>query len=105
MDNTTTPNMGEAITLLHTKLDALLSSSIAQKDVLTLKEVAIFTGISEGYIYQLTHRKKIPFYKPRSKMLYFKREEIEEWLLQNKHLASYEIEVMAANHLHTLKSQ
>ena len=30
-----------------------------------------------------THLKEIPHYKPRGKMIYFAKEDLDEWLLQN----------------------
>ena len=36
---------------------------------------------------KLTANKEIPHYKPRGKMIYFAKEELDEWLLQNHELA------------------
>lgn len=54
------------------------------KEVLTFDEACEYIGISESLLYKLTSAKEIPHFKPRGKMLYFKRAEIDEWLLQNK---------------------
>jgi excisionase family DNA binding protein len=43
-----------------------------------------YIGVSESLLYKLTAAKEVPHYKPRGKMLYFNREEIDKWLLQNK---------------------
>ena len=40
-------------------------------------------GISESMLYKLTSGKEIPHYKPRGKMIYFAKEDLDEWLLQN----------------------
>lgn len=69
------------------------------KKALTLEEVAIYTGLSQSYIYKLTSNNEIPFYKPRAKMVYFDREEIDTWLLQNKVKTNKEIEEEANRHL------
>ena len=34
-------------------------------------------------VYKLTSGKEIPHYKPRGKMIYFAKEDLDEWLLQN----------------------
>lgn len=34
-------------------------------------------------MYKLTHSARIPHYKPHGKNVYFLREELEQWLLQN----------------------
>jgi excisionase family DNA binding protein len=56
---------------------------ISQKNVLTFDEVAQFTGLSKSFLYKLTSSGRIPHYKPRSKVIYFERIQIEAWLLQN----------------------
>ncbi|WP_315060160.1 helix-turn-helix domain-containing protein [Capnocytophaga leadbetteri] len=62
------------------------------KTILTLEEVAKYTNYSKSYIYKLTSRREIPCYKPNGKQLYFKRTEIEEWLLSNRKMTNKEIE-------------
>ena len=62
------------------------------KTILTLEEVAKYTNYSKSYIYKLTSRREIPCYKPNGKQLYFKRTEIEEWLLTNRKMTNKEIE-------------
>lgn len=54
------------------------------KEVLTAQETASYMGVSMSYLYKLTMRKQIPHYKPLGKMCYFKRNEVEEWLLSNR---------------------
>ncbi|MEG9379862.1 helix-turn-helix domain-containing protein [Vibrio cholerae] len=54
------------------------------KEVMTINECAQYTGLSVSYLYKLTHRKLIPFFKPMGKRLYFKRAEIDQWLMRNK---------------------
>lgn len=63
---------------------------LAAKNVLTVKDVALLTGLSVSYIYHLTSKNKIPYYKGGGKMIYFKRSEIETWLLQSKVLTVQE---------------
>lgn len=40
-------------------------------------------GVSESLLYKLTSSREVPHYKPRGKMLYFNKEELDQWLLQN----------------------
>ena len=54
------------------------------KSILSQKEVAKYCSISSDYLYQLTSKNLIPYYKPRGKMMYFRRDEIDNWLLKNK---------------------
>lgn len=55
-----------------------------QKAFLTAVEVSNYLGIAKSYLYKLTHRKAIPYYKPFGKKVYFKLSELEEWLERNR---------------------
>ena len=59
-------------------------SAYCKKEMLTTAEAAAYMGVSKSYIYKLTMEKRIPFYKPLGKMCYFKRQELESWLLNNR---------------------
>lgn len=54
------------------------------KNVLTIDDVAMLSGYTKQSLYRLTSMHKIPHYKPNGKALYFKKSEIEEWMLQNR---------------------
>lgn len=65
------------------------------KEVLTSDEAARYMGVSKSYLYKLTMRREIPHYKPRGKMCYFNRRELEAWLQGNRVATSEEIEEQA----------
>jgi excisionase family DNA binding protein len=69
-------------------------AQVHHKNILTLVEAAEFLGLSVSYMYKLTHWNKLPYYKPSGKLLYFKRQELEEWMLQNKSTSQAEIEAI-----------
>ena len=63
---------------------ALLENTIyTTKKVFTFQEACMYIGISESMLYKLTSGKEIPHYKPRGKMIYFAKEELDDWLLWN----------------------
>ena len=70
------------------RIEALL---LPQKPVLNFKEAVEFTGFSESYLYKLTSGRRIPFYCPTGKKLYFKNKELEDWLLSNSQKTIEEI--------------
>ena len=72
---------------------------LSQKEALTVDECATYTGLKKAYLYKLTHHNQIPFYKPNGKMIYFKRTEIDDWLLRNRAMTAQEMETAAANHV------
>lgn len=69
---------------LRRRLVTLENSIYATKKVLTFGEACLYMGVSESLLYKLTSAKEVPHYKPRGKMLYFNKEELDRWLLQNK---------------------
>ncbi len=59
-------------------------SLLAAKNVLTIDDAAVLTGLSKSHLYKLTCSKQIPFYRPNGKLVYFDRQELEGWLKQNR---------------------
>ena len=56
---------------------------LQEKKILTTPEAAMFLGISKNYLYQLIHKSKIRSFSPNKKMLYFLREDLEEYMMSN----------------------
>ncbi len=76
----------------------LITQSLNNKVVLNIDELVIYTGLSKLYIYKLTSQNKMPFYRPNGKQIYFKKEEIDSWLLRNRESTRDEIENEAINY-------
>ncbi len=57
--------------------------NIAVKTILNAEEASEFLGLKPSYVYKLTSEKKIKFFKPSGKLIYFKKEDLENFLLQN----------------------
>jgi len=74
------------------------SSSVNQKmimpskEVLSFKEACQYLSVSNSWLYKLTHRRMIPFYRPNGKMIYFKKTDLNNWLLRNRVSTDEEIE-------------
>lgn len=81
------------------RIEALL---LEQKEVLTLDEVSQYTGISKSYLYKLTSTGGIPCYKPNGKLVYIAKDELNNWLLQNRKATTEELESQASTY-NTLK--
>ena len=73
------------------RIEQLETIYLNQKTVLNLDEASKFLSISKSYLYKLTHKGTIPFYKPNGKHIYFNRLELEEWLQSNKSLSEEEV--------------
>ena len=80
---TYTPVFMQMSLTVEERLDRIEQLLRGQKNVLNFSEACDFTGISPSYMYKLTHNARIPHYKPHGKNVYFLREELEQWLLQN----------------------
>lgn len=74
-------------------------SLLAAKNVLDMNDVVLLTGLSKGYIYKLTCKKEIPYYKPNGKLIYFDRQEVEGWMKQNRVNSVVEAEQQASKYL------
>ena len=62
----------------------ITQQTFEKKEILTLSEAAQHIGISKSYLYKLTSARKIPFYRPEVKLIFFKKSELEEWILNNR---------------------
>ena len=71
-------------------------SMIAAKNVLNIQEAAIILGMTvEGVSYNVRNN-ILPCYKPNVNRLYFKKSELEDWMMQNRSKSMAEIESEAA---------
>jgi len=81
--------------LIITKLDCihkmLTEHNMLQKEVLNFNEAAIYLELSHSHLYKLTSGNFINHYKPNGKKIYFKRTELDSWLLRNRQSSKDEI--------------
>ncbi|MFP3042049.1 helix-turn-helix domain-containing protein [Treponema primitia] len=71
-----------------------MAGTISQKPM-NLSEAAAYTGLSKTYLYKLIHLKKIPCYKPTGGRVFFKREELDQFIFRGKQSADYELNMLA----------
>lgn len=84
---------------LEMRVSALEKQLYILKKIFSFEEASKFLNLSRSYLYQLTSKGLIPHYKPQGKMLYFEREELESWLLQNPVRTKLQLEQKAANRI------
>lgn len=90
--------------IILSKLEAIERNSLlAAKNVLTIDDVAVLTGMSKSHLYKLTCSRQIPFYRPNGKLVYFDRQELEGWLKQNRVTTQEEAEQQAIAYVMTHK--
>ena len=86
--------------IILSKLEAIERNTLlASKNVLTIDDAALLTGMSKSHIYKLTCSKQIPFYRPNGKLVYFDRQELEGWLKQNRVNTTAEAEQAAITYV------
>ena len=72
----------EELKNIKTNQERLEKLLLAKKNVLNIRELSDYTGYSISYIYKLTSRNAIPYFKPSGKAVFFDRMEIDVWLLK-----------------------
>jgi len=72
---------------------------IAHKEILSFKEALIYLDISESSLYKLTHKKVIEFTKPNGGKIYFRKLDLDNWMLQNQSVSAIVLEEGVFNHL------
>lgn len=72
---------------------------LGAKTALNMNDVCLLTGLSKSHIYKLVCKKEIPYYKSvGGKLTYFRKNEIEDWLLTRRVPTVNEIEQRAINY-------
>jgi excisionase family DNA binding protein len=62
----------------------LTEHTLSTKEILNLSEAALFLDISRSHLYKLTSQKQIPHFCPQGKKLYFRRDDLQNWLQRNR---------------------
>lgn len=97
-------NEQKIIITTATELDTIIQNSIRKvinenrnqqndsnyNDILTLSEACEYLNLAKQTLYGFTSKNDIPFIK-RGKKLYFKKSELENWLMAGKQLTKDEI--------------
>ena len=88
--------MGENKDIMQQLAEIKALTLLAAKDMLTMDDAVLYTGLGKSYLYVLTCKKKIPHYKPNGKNIYFKKSELNDWLQRNRVNSIDEAESAAA---------
>jgi excisionase family DNA binding protein len=90
----------EENSILLNKIKDLLNSkgSAVPSKPMTLDEAVEYLGVSKSFLYKMTSATQIPHAK-RGKRLYFERDKLDAWLLENKVRTVAEIKETALSFL------
>ena len=59
---------------------------LSANDPIRIREAARYLGVSTSTLYKLTASRKIFFHKPGGKLIYFKKEDLDEYIFHNEFL-------------------
>ncbi|HTF22054.1 MAG TPA: helix-turn-helix domain-containing protein [Chryseolinea sp.] len=63
--------------------DLLREKNLLSRDILTVEQASDFLGLSLSSLYKHTSSRRLPHYKPTNGKIYFRRAELETWILSN----------------------
>lgn len=68
---------------IYAKLQEIRNATLLQsKDIYNMDEACLFLGVTKCYLYELVRKKKTKYFKSGGgKLTYFKREDLENWML------------------------
>lgn len=67
------------------------------KSILNMHDVSELTGLAISTLYKKTAANELKFTKPGGKIMYFKREDVEDWIMKNQNMSQDEIEQAVIN--------
>lgn len=94
---------GELESLIHTTVRKAISEqpdrqAENQETILSVQQASLYLNLAKQTLYGFTSKNEIPFFK-RGKKLYFKKSDLEKWLLEGKQKTLKEIQQDAIQHL------
>jgi hypothetical protein len=81
------------------KLEAIESQLRASKEILNSDEAAAFLSIEKSYLFKLTSGGILPYSKPNGKKIYFAKNDLVAWAMQNRNSGTEEKAIKAATYL------
>jgi len=85
--------MSEELKMVADQITANIIGTL--KEVLTSDEASKYLGVSKSCLYKLTMSRTIPHYKPNGKLCYFRRKELDSWIMSNRVATDEELEARA----------
>ena len=65
---------------------SFLENLLKKKDdkPLTFKDACSYLGYAPSYLYKLTYKNIVPHYKPTGKIIFFSKNELDEWIFKSR---------------------
>jgi excisionase family DNA binding protein len=71
----------------------------ASEKPMTLDEAATYLHASKSHTYQLTSKGLVAHFKPSGKKIFFRKSDLDAYLLRNRKASESELEHAAADHI------
>lgn len=62
---------------------------------ISFEEASKYLNVSKSYLYKLTCKNQIPFYKPGGKKIFFEKSELNKWILKGRIKSQSELDELA----------
>lgn len=102
MDENTEEIILEKLISIETRIK---EANLLKKEFLNVKEASYYISTSASNLYSLTSHNEIPFYKPNGKRVYFRREELDQWIFDHKSVSIEETENKVSDFLASYKDE
>jgi len=90
----------EEIKKIYLKLRRLEKLLKASNELpLSMTKAVRYTGLSKSHLYKLTSGREVPHYKPHGKMIFFRKSDLDKYLLTNRIATEDEISLTSAKFL------
>lgn len=73
--------------------------NMQHKEILSFKESLIYLDVSASFLYKLVSNRIITFSKPNGGKLYFRKPDLDSWMVQNQSKSIPVLENEINNHL------
>ncbi|MBX2948799.1 MAG: excisionase family DNA-binding protein [Crocinitomicaceae bacterium] len=77
---------------LRTEIDSQRLQMIASKEILSFQEAVVYLNVSKSFLYKMTSTRSIRFTKPNNGKLYFRKADLDKWMLSNEYKSKSAIE-------------
>jgi excisionase family DNA binding protein len=74
----------KVIELLQEIKHLLMRQNVVNKKLLSFEEAVAYLDVSKSFLYKLTSQGKITHFKPNNKLIYFRRDDLDNFLQNNK---------------------
>lgn len=77
----------------------LKKQNFQQKEIMSLEEAQLYLNVSKSFLYKLTSNNELTFFKPNGKLIFIRKVDLDQWMLQNKNKSIRESEIEMDNYL------